>query len=83
MCLTELPRMPRKRRKYRQVVTEMATKYSPGDKAFIVESNYLVREVDILKTADGLVTVRFAEGKGGMRVRESRLFAPGRRSRGA
>ena len=44
----------------------MPTKYSLGDKAFIVESNYLVREVDVLKTAAGLVTVRFADGKGGM-----------------
>ena len=48
-----------------------------------METKYLVREVDILKTAGGLVTVRFADGKGGMRVRESRLFASRQEAEGS
>lgn len=44
-----------------------------GDTAFIVESRYTVRRVQIVNCSGGLYLVRF-EGGGGIRVRESRLF---------
>ena len=53
----------------------MASKYKPGDKAFIVESSRFVREVEIVKTAGGVATLRFADTKGGIKLRESRLYA--------
>jgi hypothetical protein len=45
------------------------------DTAYIVVSNLTIREVKILKYAGGLYTVRFTNGDGGIKVRESRLFA--------
>ena len=52
----------------------MANKYSPGDKAFIVESSRFIREVKVLKIAGGFATLRFADSDGGIKLRESRLF---------
>ena len=52
----------------------MKSKYNPGDTAFIVESSLFVREVKIVKIAGGLVTLRFADSNGGVKLRESRLF---------
>ena len=52
----------------------MATKYNPGDTAFIVESSRFIREVRILKIAGGFATLRFADSDGGIKLRESRLF---------
>lgn len=53
----------------------MAGKYNINDTAFLIESNRTIREVKILKYAGGLYTVRFADGAGGIKVRENRLFA--------
>ena len=52
----------------------MAGKYAPGDTAYIAESGRFIREVKILKIAGGLVTLRFADTNGGVRLSESRLF---------
>ena len=52
----------------------MATKYNPGDKAFIVESSRFIREVKVLKVAGGFTTLRFTDSDGGIKLRESRLF---------
>lgn len=52
----------------------MANKFNPGDTAFLVESNRLVREVSVIKISGGFCTIRFADSGGGMRVRENRLF---------
>ena len=52
----------------------MATKYSPGDTAFIVESSRFIREVKVLKIVGGFVTLRFVDRDGGIKLRESRLF---------
>ena len=52
----------------------MTKKYNPGDTAFIVESSLSVREVKIVKIAGGLVTLRFTDSNGGVKLRESRLF---------
>lgn len=54
----------------------VVTKLEVGDKAFIVESNRIVREVFILKRSRDFYTVRFAENvSGGIQLRASRLFA--------
>ncbi len=52
----------------------MANKYNPGDTAFIVESNRFVREVEIIKITGEFATLRFSDTKGGVKLRESRLF---------
>ena len=52
----------------------MATKYNPGDTAFIVESSRFIREVRVLKIAGGFATLRFVDSDGGIKLRESRLF---------
>ncbi len=52
----------------------MTTKYNPGDRAYIVESNLYIREVEVIKTAAGFCTIRFTDHGGGIKVRESRLF---------
>lgn len=53
----------------------MANKYSINETAYLIESNRLIREVKILKFAGGFYTIQFVRGGGGIKVRESRLFA--------
>lgn len=53
----------------------MAMRFKPGDKAFIVESNRFIREVEIRSTAGGMYLIKFADTGGGIKVKESRLFA--------
>ena len=48
--------------------------YSPGDVAYIVESNLYLREVEVIKVAGGFCTIRFVDRGGGIKVRESRLY---------
>lgn len=48
-------------------------KYKPGDTAFLIESNVLVRKVIVRKYVGGLVLVQNSIG-GGIKVRESRLY---------
>lgn len=48
--------------------------FKPGDKAFIVESNRVIREVTVIRHSGGMYLIRFAEG-GGIQVREHRLFS--------
>ena len=52
----------------------MPSKYSPGDTAYIVESGLFVREVEVVRVAGGFAKLRFTDGTGGVRLRESRLF---------
>ena len=52
----------------------MAGKYAPGDTAYIAESGRFIREVKVVKVAGGLVTLRFADAPGGVRLHERRLF---------
>ena len=52
----------------------MPNKYKPGDTAYIVESNRIIREVKVLKVTGGFATLRFMDGDGGIKLRESRLF---------
>ena len=54
----------------------MVTKLEVGDKAFIIESNRIVREVIVLKRSRDFYTVRFVENtSGGIQLRASRLFS--------
>lgn len=53
----------------------MTNKYNVNDTVFLIESNRTIREVKIVKFAGGLYTIRFIQGGGGIKVRESRLFA--------
>ena len=46
-----------------------------GDKAYIIESNYTIREVEIRRCSGGLFLVRFTDSGGGIQVRHNRLFA--------
>ena len=52
----------------------MSMLYSPGDRAYIVESTLYLREVEVIKVAGGFCTIRFVDRGGGIKVRESRLF---------
>lgn len=49
-------------------------KFKAGDKAFILESNRIVREVEVVRCSGGMYIIRFAEG-GGIQVKGHRLFA--------
>lgn len=49
-------------------------KFQAGDKAFIIESSIFVKEVYVIKSSGGFCLVRYPQGRGGYRVRESRLY---------
>lgn len=49
-------------------------KYEIGSTAYIVESNHTVREVTIVSRKGEFYTVRFENGKGGIRLKEHRIF---------
>ena len=53
----------------------MRGKYKLGDHAWIVVSSIMIREVEVLRFAGGLYTVRFMDSAGGIKIRESRLIA--------
>lgn len=46
----------------------------PGDTAFIIESNRLIREVEIIRYSGGLYLIRFKDSGGGIQVRKNSLF---------
>lgn len=52
----------------------MKPSFNPGDRAYIVESNLYLREVEVIKVAGGFCTIRFVDHGGGIKVRESRLY---------
>ena len=52
----------------------MPNKYNPGDTAYIVESNRIIREVKVLKITGGFATLHLMDSDGGIKLRESRLF---------
>ena len=49
-------------------------KYEVGQAAYIVENNHVVREVTIVSLKGDFYVVRFENGKGGIRLREHRIF---------
>lgn len=46
----------------------------PGDTAFFIESNRLIREVEIVRYTGGFYLIRFKDSGGGIQVRKNRLF---------
>ncbi len=50
-------------------------KFKPGDTAFILESNFLIREVKVLSVKGGFALIQIKGDKGRINLRESRLFA--------
>ncbi len=52
----------------------MASKYNPGDIAYIVESSRFIREVKVLRIAGGFAALRFTDTNGGIKIHESRLL---------
>ena len=52
----------------------MPSIYNPGDRAYIVESNHYIREVEVINVVGGFCTIRFTDHGGGIKVRESRLY---------
>ncbi len=47
----------------------------PGDTAFIIESNRIIREVEIVRCSGGMYLIRFKDSGGGIQVKKHRLFA--------
>ncbi|MGN8805471.1 MULTISPECIES: hypothetical protein [unclassified Blautia] len=52
----------------------MAAGFKPGDKAYIVENNRVVRECTIARASGNLFVIRFVDG-GGIQLPAHRLFA--------
>ena len=52
----------------------MAAGYKASDKAYIVESNRIVRKCTVVRPTRNLFIIRFENG-GGIRVNKNRLFA--------
>lgn len=50
-------------------------KYNIGQKVYIVENASFVKEVIIIQYSGGFYTVKYPNGKGAFRVRESRLYS--------
>ena len=45
-----------------------------GDTGWIIESNRWTREVKVLQCTGGIYMIRFADGGGGISVKEHRLY---------
>ena len=51
--------------------------FNPGEVAYFIASNRIVKEAKVIRNAGGFVTIRFDEGNcgpSGTRVRESKLY---------
>ena len=48
--------------------------FKPGDKAYIVENNRIVRQCTVVRISAGMHLIRFENG-GGIQVKAHRLFA--------
>lgn len=51
--------------------------FNPGEIAYFIASNRIVKEAKVIRNAGGFVTIRFDEGNcgpSGTRVRESKLY---------
>ena len=49
-------------------------KLKAGDTAYIIESNRIIREVEIKNCSGGMYLIRFMDTGGGIKVKEHRLF---------
>ena len=50
-------------------------KFNAGDTAYIVESNRIIREVEVRNCAGGMYLIKFKDSDGGIKVKEHRLYA--------
>lgn len=53
----------------------VSSAFYAGDTAYIVESNRIVREVQIKSCSGGMYLIKFLDTGGGIKVKEHRLFA--------
>ena len=52
----------------------MPDRFSIGDKVYFIESRWRIREAELKECSGGLALIRFLDGDGGIRIRESRLY---------
>lgn len=50
------------------------TKYSVGTHVYIIQSKRFIREATVIRYGSGFYTIRFTDSRGGIRLREDRLF---------
>lgn len=53
----------------------MQGKYKPEQIVYIIQSNKWILEAKVLKYSGGFYTLKFSDSEGGVRLRESRIFA--------
>lgn len=46
----------------------------PGEEAYIIESNRIVRKVTVVRYSGGMVVVRFCDTGGGTQISRNRLY---------
>lgn len=52
----------------------MNIKYKHGQTVYIVENGHFIRECVVINYVGGMYTIRFSDGNGAIKLRESRLF---------
>lgn len=52
----------------------MDIKYKHGQTVYIVENGHFIRECVVINYVGGMYTIRFSDGNGAIKLRESRLF---------
>lgn len=53
---------------------DMDIKYERGQTVYIVENGHFIRECVVINYVGGMYTIRFSDGNGAIKLRESRLF---------
>ena len=53
----------------------MPSKFHPGDTAYILESNFRIREVTVLRVDHGFILIQIKGDEGCINLREGRVFA--------
>lgn len=49
-------------------------KYPNGSLVYIIQSKRFIREATVIRYGSGFYTIRFTDSRGGIRLREDRLF---------
>lgn len=52
----------------------MTSKFKAGDTVYIIENGNKISECTVMKYSGGLYMIRFKEGNGAIKLRESRLY---------
>ncbi|MCR5599423.1 MAG: hypothetical protein K6G33_01575 [Ruminococcus sp.] len=53
---------------------DMDIKYKHGQTVYIVENGHFIRACVVINYVGGMYTIRFSDGNGAIKLRESRLF---------